>query len=58
MFYASVLYAIFNGACLNVIAEDNTNKGKIDLNIILNDAVYILEFKVAEDEAKNKALDK
>jgi Protein of unknown function (DUF1703)./Predicted AAA-ATPase. len=26
-FYASIVYALFNGAGLNVIAEDNTNKG-------------------------------
>ncbi|MFP3253477.1 MAG: AAA family ATPase, partial [Hydrogenobaculum sp.] len=27
-FYASIVYALFNGAGLNVIAEDNTNKGQ------------------------------
>ncbi|WP_459895335.1 PD-(D/E)XK nuclease domain-containing protein, partial [Hydrogenobaculum acidophilum] len=34
-FYASVVYALLNGAGLNIIAEDNTNKGRIDLSIIL-----------------------
>ncbi|WP_459894327.1 PD-(D/E)XK nuclease domain-containing protein, partial [Hydrogenobaculum acidophilum] len=55
-FYASVVCALLNGAGLNIIAEDNTNKGKIDLSIILKDTVYIIEFKVVENEAQNKAL--
>jgi len=55
-FYASTIYALFNGAGLNVIAEDNTNKGQIDLSVLSNDSVYIVEFKVVEDKEEGTAL--
>jgi len=55
-FYASIVYAIFNGAGLNVIAEDNTNKGQIDLSVFNQDSVYIIEFKVVEDKEEGVAL--
>jgi len=56
-FYASIVYALFNGAELNVIAEDNTNKGQIDLSVFNQDSVYIIEFKVVEDKEEGKALE-
>jgi len=57
-FYASIVYALFNGAGLNVIAEDNTNKGQVDLSVFNQDSVYIIEFKVVEDkEEGGKALE-
>ena len=49
-FYASVVYALFNGAGLNVIAEDNTSVGRIDLSIIQDDRVYIVEFKIIDNK--------
>jgi hypothetical protein len=55
-FYASIVYALFNGAGLNVIAEDNTNNGQIDLSVLSDDSVYILEFKVVEDKEEGVAL--
>ncbi|MFP3253796.1 MAG: AAA family ATPase [Hydrogenobaculum sp.] len=55
-FYASIVYALFNGAGLNVIAEDNTNKGQIDLSVLSDDSVYIIEFKVVEDKEEGVAL--
>jgi Protein of unknown function (DUF1703)./Predicted AAA-ATPase. len=55
-FYASIVYAIFNGAGLNVIAEDNTNKGQIDLSVLSDNSVYIIEFKVVEDKEEGNAL--
>ncbi|WP_237698643.1 MULTISPECIES: ATP-binding protein [unclassified Hydrogenobaculum] len=55
-FYASIVYALFNGAGLNVIAEDNTSKGQIDLSVFNQDSVYIIEFKVVEDKEEGVAL--
>jgi hypothetical protein len=55
-FYASIVYALFNGAGLNVIAEDNTNKGQIDLSVFNQDSIYIVEFKVVEDKEEGVAL--
>ncbi len=52
-FYGSILYAYLTGAGFDVIAEDITSHGRIDLSVILNDKVYIFEFKVkAEDPIK------
>ena len=39
-----------------MIAEDNTNKGQIDLSVISDDSVYIIEFKVVEDKEEGVAL--
>ena len=55
-FYASVVYALFTGSGLNTKAEDTTNIGKIDLTVFYQDRAYIIEFKVVEKEAENKAL--
>jgi len=55
-FYASIVYALFNGAGLNVIAEDNTNRGQIDLSVFNQDSVCIIEFKVVEDKKEGVAL--
>ncbi|GIW23325.1 MAG: ATPase AAA [Candidatus Sericytochromatia bacterium] len=49
-FYASVVYALLNGSGLEVITEDATNRGRIDLTVIYKDRVYIIEFKVIEKE--------
>jgi len=45
-FYASVIYVYLQSLGLDIVGEDVTNKGRIDLTIKLNDAIYILEFKV------------
>jgi hypothetical protein len=56
-YYASVIYAYLSSLGLSIIAEDVTNKGRIDLTVILNDKVYILEFKVLNSTPKtNTAL--
>ncbi len=55
-FYASVVYALFNGSGLTTITEDATNKGKIDLTVIVENKVYIIEFKVVEETEKGQAL--
>jgi hypothetical protein len=55
-FYASIVYALFSGAGFETIAEDTTNKGKIDLTIIYNNKAYIIEFKVVEDQPEKTAL--
>jgi len=55
-FYASVVYALFNGSGLTTITEDATSKGRIDLTVIIEDTVYIMEFKVKEESEEGKAL--
>jgi len=55
-YYASVIYALFNGAGLTVIAEDTTNARRVDLSVLYKDRVYILEFKVVDDKGEGTAL--
>jgi len=45
-YFASVIYAYLASLVLDIIAEDVTNKGRIDLTIKFGNHVYILEFKV------------
>jgi len=59
-FYCSVMYAYFSSLGLDVIAEDTTNKGRIDLTLKFpdNEKVYIFEFKAIEDvKDRKKPLD-
>ena len=53
-FYASVIYIYLQSLGLDIIGEDVTNKGRIDLTIKINGIIYILEFKV--DGQKGEAL--
>jgi len=45
-FYTSMFYSFFAALGLDMIAEDYTNKGRIDLTIIMEKAIYIFEFKM------------
>ncbi|MBD3842686.1 MAG: PD-(D/E)XK nuclease domain-containing protein, partial [Campylobacterales bacterium] len=45
-FYASVIYVYLQSLGLDIIGEDVTNKGRIDLTIKMDHAIFILEFKV------------
>ncbi len=50
-YYASVFYAYLAASGLKIIAEDVTSSGRIDLTILLQDKVYIVEFKVDSTNA-------
>ncbi len=54
-YYASVVYAYLASVGLEIIAEDVTNTGRIDLTIKFKDKVYVIEFKV-ESKIKNGEL--
>ena len=58
-YYASVIYAYFSALGVDgLIAEDHTNKGRIDLTLKVAGKVYIFEFKVIEEDAlTNKPLE-
>lgn len=45
-YYASVVYSMFASLGYEVIAEDTTNVGRIDLTIKTKRAVWLFEFKV------------
>ena len=58
-FYASVIYAYFAGAGFEHIkAEDVTNTGRIDLSVLIDNKVYIFEFKVDGSNALQQIKEK
>jgi len=57
-YYASVVYSFLAGAGFELIPEDITSKGRIDLTIIFERKCYLLEFKVVEMEGEGKALER
>jgi hypothetical protein len=56
--YVISIFSLLYSTGLNVITEDNTHKGRIDLTVIVNkEIVYIIEVKVIErEEEKGKAI--
>ncbi len=50
-FYASVVYVYLQSLGLDIIGEDVTNKGRIDLTIKIDNYIYIIEFKVGNENA-------
>lgn len=50
-FYASVVYVYLQSLGLDIIGEDVTNKGRIDLTVKINNLIYIIEFKVGSEDA-------
>ncbi|NQY22033.1 MAG: ATP-binding protein [Campylobacteraceae bacterium] len=57
-FYASVLYTYFATLGLELIAEDVTNKGRIDLTIKFDNKVYIFEFKINSNDVLSQIKEK
>ena len=55
-YYASVFYSYFAALGLDIIPEDTTNQGRIDMTVKFNEQVYLFEFKVVELVPQGKAL--
>jgi hypothetical protein len=49
-YYASVVYAFLCSIGFNIVPEDHTNKGRIDMTVLAPDYIYILEFKVDKSD--------
>jgi len=49
-FYASVLFAFFVGFGVDIIAEDVSNRGRIDLTLKAGGQTFLLELKVTDGE--------
>ncbi|MGZ5208443.1 MAG: AAA family ATPase [Sulfuricurvum sp.] len=45
-YYVSVFYAYIKSMGLDVVVEEATNKGRIDMIIKMSETIYIIEFKV------------
>ena len=55
-YYASVFYAYFTSMGLDVVAEESSNVGRLDMGLRHGSAVYLFEFKVIENDAEGTAL--
>ena len=56
-FYASVVYSYFAALGYDLIAEDITNQGSIDLTIIMPNKILIIEFKLAKYGSAKEAIE-
>jgi len=50
-FYASIIYVYLQSLGLDIIGEDITNCGRIDLTVKIDRYIYIIEFKVGKENA-------
>ena len=50
-YYASVIYAYLASLGFEIVAEDVTSKGRINLTLKVDEKIYIIEFKVGEGDA-------
>jgi hypothetical protein len=51
-YYASVFYASFAAMGLDILPEDVTNQGRLDMTIKFNGQIYLFEFKVMEKKTE------
>ena len=49
-YYASVFYAYLAASGFNIIPEDVTNSGRIDITLVLKKQIYIIEFKLSKSK--------
>jgi hypothetical protein len=49
-FYASIIYVYLQALGIEIIGEDVTNQGRIDLTCFIEDKIYIIEFKVTDED--------
>jgi len=52
-YYASIVYCCLAALGVNVIAEDMTNQGRVDLTLKLAEKIFIIEFKVLEGKRES-----
>ena len=55
-YYASVFYSYFAGLGLEVVVEESTSRGRLDMAVRLGDRVYVFEFKVVEQAGEGAAM--
>lgn len=55
-YYASVFYAFFASLGLDVRVEESSNAGRLDMAVLMENRVWIFEFKLVEKAAEGTAL--
>jgi len=57
-YYASVVYVYLQSLGIDIVGEDVTNRGRIDLTLKLDNYIYIIEFKVGSENALQQIKDR
>lgn len=57
-FYASVIYTYLYSLNMPFVAEDCTNQGRIDMSIVIENNVYIIEFKMGTGDGIAQIMEK
>jgi hypothetical protein len=57
-YYVSVFYSYLKALGIDIIAEDTTNKGRIDITLNMPNSIFIIEFKVDSKGALQQIRDK
>ncbi len=55
-YWASIFYSHFAALGLDIVVEDATNRGRIDMTVLFAGAVWLFEFKVVELVPEGRAL--
>ncbi|MCY4014254.1 MAG: AAA family ATPase [Gammaproteobacteria bacterium] len=55
-YYASVFYSYFAALGLDIVVEDSSSHGRLDMAVRANGRVYLFDFKVAEQSPPGSAL--
>ena len=55
-YYASVFYSHFAALGVDVVVEDASSQGRVDMRVSHGEHVYLFEFKVVADAPEGKAL--
>ena len=55
-YFASVFYSYFAALGLDIVVEDSSSHGRLDMAVHANGHIYLFEFKVAEQSPPGSAL--
>ena len=55
-YYASVFYSYFASVGFDIVVEDSSSDGRLDMAVRFNDTVYLFEFKVVELASEGAAM--
>ena len=55
-YYASVFYSYFASVGFDIVVEDSSSDGRLDMVVRFNDTVYLFEFKVVELAPEGSAM--
>ena len=55
-YYASVFYSYFASVGLDIVVEDSSSHGRLDMAVLFNNNVYLFEFKVVELSPEGTAM--